>query len=212
MTAAFLFDLDGTLLDSKGDLADAANAARRELGLPPLADADVEQHTGWGMAALLRGVLPEADVAGLARARDVFIDYYRGHLAVRSRPYPTVEAMFEALRGHRLGLVTNKPAMFTVPLLQALGWTHRFDTVVCGDTLPQRKPAPEPLLHAIDALGLTPDACVFVGDTPIDRETAANAGVRFASVSWGRAAAEAVASTTPVTTITDLTTLPARFP
>lgn len=206
MNSAFLFDLDGTLLDSKGDLADAANAARSAMGLPPLSDADVEQHTGWGLAALLEGVLPKADVAGLARAREVFVQYYRGHLAVRSRAYPGVEAMFEVMRGRRLGLVTNKPAMFTEPLLEKLGWQTRFETVVCGDTLPHRKPSPEPLLHAIRALGVEPRDCVFVGDTPIDRDTAANAGVRFVSVAWGRAAADAVEC------ITDLATLPLRFP
>lgn len=206
MTAAFLFDLDGTLLDSKGDLADAANAARVALGLAPLSDAEVELHTGWGMAALLKGVLPEASAADLERARVLFIDHYKAHLAVRSRAYPTVEAMFGALAGRRLGLVTNKPSMFTVPLLAHLGWSGRFDVVVCGDTLPQRKPAPEPLLHAIATLGLTPADCVFVGDTPIDRDTAAHAGVRFVSVSWGRAAAEAADR------ITDLATLATRFP
>jgi phosphoglycolate phosphatase len=191
MKTAFLFDLDGTLLDSKGDLADAANAARTALGLAPLPDAEVERHTGWGMAMLLKGVLPEADAAGLARARELFIQYYRGHLAVRSRPYPSVAPMFEALAGHPLGLVTNKPAMFGAPLLDHLAWTDRFDVRVFGDTLPERKPAPEPLLHAIERLRLSPAECVYVGDTPIDRETAAAAGVRFVCVAWGRAAPEA---------------------
>lgn len=190
MKTAFLFDLDGTLLDSKGDLADAANAARTALGLAPLPDAEVEKHTGWGMAMLLKGVLPEADAAGLGRARELFIAHYRAHLAVRSRPYPSVPAMFDALAGHPLGLVTNKPAMFGAPLLDLLDWTRRFEVRVFGDSLPERKPAPEPLLHAIDRLGYAKADCVYVGDTPIDRETAAAAGVRFVCVAWGRAAPE----------------------
>lgn len=190
MKTAFLFDLDGTLLDSKGDLADAANAARTALGLAPLPDAEVEKHTGWGMAMLLKGVLPEADAEGLARARELFIAYYRGHLAVRSRAYPSVPAMFDALAGHPLGLVTNKPAMFGAPLLDHLDWTRRFAARVFGDTLPERKPHPEPLLHAIRALGYPRERCIYVGDTPIDRETAAAAGVRFVCVAWGRAAPE----------------------
>lgn len=218
MKTAFLFDLDGTLLDSKGDLADAANAARRALGLAPLSDAEVELHTGWGMAALLRGVLPEADASGLERAREVFIEYYRGHLAVRSRPYASVQAMFDRLAGHPLGLVTNKPSIFGRPLLEHLDWTRRFDVLVFGDTLTARKPSAEPLLHAIRALGRSPETCVFVGDTPIDRDTAAAAGVRFVCVAWGRAAApriaagaEAVNETLPET-IEDLSTLAARYP
>lgn len=206
MKTAFLFDLDGTLLDSKGDLADAANAARRALGLSPISDAEVERHTGWGMAALLAGVMPEADPEMLARGREAFIEHYRRHLLVRSRPYPSVDRMFDVLEGHPLGLVTNKPSMFGRPLLEALGWTSRFDATVFGDTLVTRKPSPEPLLHAMETLGRTRDACVFVGDTAIDRETAQRAGVRFVCVAWGRAAdgADRV--------VDDLALLPTLYP
>jgi len=191
MNTAFLFDLDGTLLDSKGDLADAANAARRAVGLGEVTDADVERQTGWGMGALLAGVIPEADAAMLVRAREAFIAHYRRHLLVRSRPYPSVERMFSVLVGRPLGLVTNKPSMFGRPIVEALGWAPRFDVQVFGDTLVARKPDPEPLLHGIRALGRTPETCVFVGDTVIDRDTARKAGVRFVCVGWGRAAEDA---------------------
>ncbi len=207
---AFLFDLDGTLLDSRGDLADAANAARAALGLPPLSDEAVERHTGWGMAALLAGVVPEATPEMLVRAREVFIPYYQKHLLKRSPPYPRVEEMFEALAGHPLGLVTNKPAMFTVPIVEALGWNRHFGVVVSGDTTPQRKPAPEPLLHGLAALGVAPAEAIFVGDTPIDAETARNAGVRFIAVPWGRVAVGGVDAVAGVQTVAHLPDL-ARF-
>ena len=206
MATAYLFDLDGTLLDSKGDLADAANAARAALGLAALPDAEVERHTGWGMAALLRGVLPEADAAGLESAREVFVRHYRTHLTSRSRPYPGVAEMFRALAGHPKGLVTNKPSMFGEPLLAELGWTTHFDVRVFGDTTAARKPDPAPLLHAVSALGCSRADCVYVGDTPIDQETAAAAGVRFVCVAWGRAAADAASR------IDDLARLAERFP
>jgi phosphoglycolate phosphatase len=206
MKTAFFFDLDGTLLDSKGDLADAANAARHELGLVPLTDEAVERHTGWGMAALLAGVLPEADTEMLARGRVAFIRHYQSNLLVRSRPYPGVELMFERLADRPLGLVTNKPSMFARPILDALGWRDRFAAEVFGDSLPERKPDPEPLLHAIRAAGRTPSSCVFVGDTVIDRDTAAHADVRFVCVGWGRAADEGV------TVVRDLATLGDLFP
>ncbi|MCK6569743.1 HAD-IA family hydrolase [Myxococcota bacterium] len=188
MNTAFLFDLDGTLLDSKGDLADAANAARRSVGLGNVTDAEVERHTGWGMAALLAGVIPEADAEMLARAREAFVAHYQRHLLVRSRPYPSVERMFQALADRPLGLVTNKPSMFGRPILETLGWAPRFGVQVFGDTVAARKPDPEPLLHGIRGLGRTPETCVFVGDTVIDRDTARYAGVRFVCVAWGRAA------------------------
>ena len=188
---AFLFDLDGTLLDSSGDLADAANVARAVLGLPPLSDTEVALQTGRGLAALLAGVLPDAREDEIERGRAAFVEHYGKNLMVRSRPYPGVPAMFDALAGHLLALVTNKPAMFTMPLLVRLGWRDRFPVVVCGDTTPERKPAAGPLLHAIRQLDLNPADCVFVGDTPIDQEAAESAGVRFVCVSWGRAAATA---------------------
>jgi phosphoglycolate phosphatase len=187
-SSAVLFDLDGTLLDSRGDLADAANATRGHLGLEPLSDEAVEVHTGWGMMALLQGVLPEVQPSELAALREVFVAHYRAHLLDRSRPCPGVEEMFDALAGRKLGLVTNKPTMFTAPILEGLGWTRRFDVVVCGDTTPSRKPSPEPLLYALGALGVTAERALFVGDTPIDAETAAAAGVDFVCVGWGRAA------------------------
>jgi phosphoglycolate phosphatase len=187
-TSAVLFDLDGTLLDSRGDLADAANATRAHLGLVALSDEAVEAHTGSGMVALLRGVLPEVEPAALETLREVFVAHYCAHLLDRSRPFPGVEVMLDAMAGAPLGLVTNKPTMFTTPILQGLGWSDRFGVVVCGDTTPWRKPSPEPLLHALAALGVSADRAVFVGDTPIDAETAAAANVDFLCVGWGRAA------------------------
>jgi 2-phosphoglycolate phosphatase len=204
-TTAVLFDLDGTLLDSRGDLADAANATRAHIGLAALSDEAVEAHTGSGMMALLRGVLPEVEPSALETLREVFVAHYRAHLLDRSRPFPGVDAMFDALAGAALGLVTNKPTMFTAPILEGLGWSARFGVVVCGDTTPWRKPSPEPLLHGLAALGVGADRAVFVGDTPIDAETAAAAQVDFVCVGWGRAAAR----TDPSRVVASLDALPA---
>ncbi len=178
-----LFDLDGTLLDTLGDLADAASAARAALGLPPVTDAAVAPHIGWGLGHLLSHVLPEGLEDPLPTARAAFMAYYADHLLVRSTPYPGAEELMRR-RGERfLGLVTNKPSRFVKPILARLGW--RFDVVVAGDTLPQRKPDPGPLRHALEGVDGR-DRAIFVGDSEVDRAAAEAAGLRFVAVAWGR--------------------------
>lgn len=185
---AWLFDLDGTLLDSLGDLADAANAARAAVGLEPWPEADVARHIGHGLGHLLQGVLPAELHPRMGAARAAFIAHYRANLLARSRPYPGVQPMFDALGGAPLGLVTNKPGMFVDAILDGLGWSARFQAVVAGDTLAARKPDPAPLLHALDILGVTPARAAYVGDSEVDRDAALAAGVRFIAVAWGRVA------------------------
>jgi phosphoglycolate phosphatase len=185
---ALLFDLDGTLIDSDADIAAAANRARGALGLEPLAIADVRRQVGHGLGYLLQHVIPADLHARLPEAREAFVDWYRAHLLDETRPYPGVDEALAALRGHPLGIVTNKPAMFLDPIVQGLGWGDRFGVVVGGDSLPERKPHPAPLLHALERLGATRDRALYVGDSEVDRETAAAAGVRFLCVGWGRAA------------------------
>ena len=185
---AFLFDLDATLIDSAGDIADAVNTARSHFGLAPLTDDEVERQTGQGSGYLLEQTLPPSVHGQMSRIREIFFSHYRDNCLVRTRSYPGAEACLDALGHHPLGIVTNKPGMLTDRILEELGWTERFGVVVAGDTLPQRKPAPEPLLAALETLGVRPREAVFVGDTAIDRDTAAAANVHFVAVSWGRVA------------------------
>jgi len=187
---AVLFDLDGTLLDSRGDLADAVNATRAALGVEPLSDEVVGGHIGRGLTALLEQALPPLSPVEFQASRAVFIAHYSANLLNRSRPYDGVEAMFDGLKGYRLGLVTNKPSMFTHGILRGLGWDTRFEVVVCGDTTPTRKPSPEPLLLGLEKLGAAPASAVFVGDTSVDAETAAAVGAPFVCVGWGAQATQ----------------------
>ena len=183
--APLLFDLDGTLLDTLGDLADAANAARGALGMAPLADERIAPHIGWGLGHLLSHVLPSSHRRHLAAAREIFMAHYAAHLLVRSTPYPGAEALM-ARRGARfVGLVTNKPLRFVTPILERLHW--RFDVVVAGDTLSERKPDPAPIHHALHGVAGAEDAR-FIGDSEVDLAAAQAAGVMFLGVSWGRVA------------------------
>lgn len=189
--AAVFFDLDGTLLDSARSITAGVTAARAGYGLPPLDPATVAAHVGGGLGALLRATLPPAHHADLAGARAAFHTAYRDHL-LDARPMPGAGALLRAL-GPRAGLVTNKPRAYLGPLLAHLGW--RFGAVVDGDDRAGRKPDPGPLLRAAKHLGVDPRACVYVGDSPLDRDAARAARMPFVAVAWGHVAADHVIDT-----------------
>jgi phosphoglycolate phosphatase len=189
---AVLFDLDGTLVDTGPDLAAAVNRMLAELGRAPVAVSTVLPWVGNGMARLVKRALTgdmqsEPDPASFERGVASFKKHYAANLAVDSRPYPgTLDALMQLkARGFRLACVTNKPAMFTVPLLAQLGMNGYFGSVVSGDTLTARKPDPEPLMHACRELGIAPGEAVMVGDSANDIAAARAAGMPAVAVSYG---------------------------
>ena len=181
LTRAILFDLDGTLLDSLGDLADSANAVRANVGLPTLADGAVAGGVGQGLGVLLRHCLPLAHHANLDQHRRLFLAHYEKNLLNRSAPFEGVESVLRSLP-RPIGLVSNKPRRFGAPIIKALGW--HFEVMVFGDDLPQRKPEPEPLLAAAEVLGVAPDETIYVGDHRVDEAAARAAGMSFRAVPW----------------------------
>ena len=186
---AILFDLDGTLVDSAGDLRDALNALLAEEGLAPLDLQAVKGMVGDGVAKLVeRGLTARG--AGLDRlpARVArFMELYEPNAARLTRPYPLVAETLESLRqrGLRLAVVTNKPHAATMRILEALDLARFFDAVVGGDTLSRRKPDPAPLLHAMRALDAAPAETLMVGDNHHDVAAARAAGVPVAVVAYG---------------------------
>lgn len=184
------FDLDGTLVDSIPDLAAACHAMLAELGQPPRSDDDIHRFVGKGMAVLVERCLTW-ESAPQAALLEAGIAAFRRHYAEMngraSSLYPGVVDGLEAFRarGLRLGVVTNKPAAFTGPLLEAMGLAGYFGVVVSGDTLPFKKPRPEPLLHACVLLGAAPDLNLHVGDSHNDIEAARAAGCPVLCVPYG---------------------------
>ncbi len=178
---AVLFDLDGTLLDSLGDLADAVNAVRTELGLSRLAESEVSHGLGSGLGVLLRACLPARFHHDLSRCREVFLNHYGANLMVRSRPFEGVEALLGDIKCST-GLVTNKPRRFAEPILEHLGWS--FDVIVFGDDPLGRKPSAGPILGALARLGVAAENAVYVGDTRVDFLASEAAGVTFLAVPW----------------------------
>jgi phosphoglycolate phosphatase len=182
-----VFDLDGTLIDSRRDLTDAANALIEELGADPLPLDAVAAMVGEGAALLVRRALTAAGLdPDTPRALERFLDHYDRRLLVHTRPYDGVREALEALTASApLAVLTNKPAAPTRTILEALELAAFFDQILGGDTPLGRKPDPSGLLHLARTAGATPGSTVLVGDSPIDRETAKRAGTRVCLVRYG---------------------------
>ena len=181
---AVIFDLDGTLIDSAEAIAKIAGRFLAEKGRDPLTIAEARGFVGNGGDVFARRMLRarglEADGAEGDAHVARFLALYAEAPGEENPPYPGAEAMLDALSDLPLGLCTNKPRAPTLNVLRALGWADRFACVVAGDSLPVKKPDPGMLLHAVHALGVSPDRALFVGDSEVDTETAQAAGIAYA--------------------------------
>jgi phosphoglycolate phosphatase len=189
---AVLFDLDGTLADTASDLAAALNRVRADRLLPPLAVSTLRPHASDGSRGMIgAGLGVTREHPEWEALKDAFLDYYAAALAVHTRLFAGAEDALDGIerRGLTWGIVTNKAARFTLPLLEQLGLAARANVIVCGDTTPQPKPHPAPLLHASAKLGLEASDCVYVGDAQRD-VVAAHAGMAALVASYGYIAPE----------------------
>ncbi|MEW6677897.1 MAG: HAD-IA family hydrolase [Pseudomonadota bacterium] len=177
---AVLFDLDGTLVDTAPDLIDTLNTLRHCRGLPPMEAHLLRPQASHGTQGLIRlGLGVGADHPDFPGLRSEFLDIYQANLSRRSRLFPEMGQVLEVLEGRGLawGVVTNKPAFLTEPLLDQLGLGHRAACVVSGDTCARNKPHPEPVLHACRHMTIAPGDCIYVGDAARDVEAARAAGM-----------------------------------
>jgi phosphoglycolate phosphatase len=180
------FDLDGTLIDSRRDLADSANQLIAELGGGPLAEEAVGRMVGDGARVLVERALAAAGLVDPGDALQRFLAIYDTRLLNHTRPYAGVEKALEAARrGARVTMLTNKPLHHTVRIVEALGWTPLFDAVVGGDNPHGRKPEPQALLAMISDAGVRAAQTMLVGDSKVDLDTARRAGARCCLVSFG---------------------------
>lgn len=211
-----LFDLDGTLVDTAPDLAAAADHMLVALELQPVGEVRVRDWVGNGVNHLVRCALEatrgcKAEPDFFEQALRLFFAHYDRHLADHSVPYPGVtEALGELIdRGLRLAVVTNKPARFTEPLLEALDLREAFHAVVSGDSLTEKKPAPEPVQLAVRQCEGTAGQALMVGDSMTDVHAARQAGVDVIGVSYGYNHGDELFWTSPDIIIQSLGELPA---
>jgi len=176
----YLFDLDGTLVDTAPDINAALNHALTQHGAVPVDEGLTRHWVGHGARALVGEAIKaqRLDNSLAEPMYESFLEYYSGHLSVLSAPYPGVVETLQTLRdrGARLAVVTNKLALFTEPLLAELELAGSFDAIVCGDTAANPKPAADPAFFACEALNVTPAAALFVGDSTTDVDCARAAG------------------------------------
>ena len=187
---AYLFDLDGTLVDTAPDLRTALNHALRLAGLAPVDEALTRHWVGHGVRAMLEAAFAHHDKALDERQLDELmaacLTHYGEHLADRSRPYPAVVEALSVLREQAaLAVVTNKPTDLSIRLLDALDLSRFFGAVVGRGTTARPKPDAEPAHHALGLLGKRPAQALFVGDSETDVRCARAAGCEVALVRYG---------------------------
>ena len=187
---AVLFDLDGTLLDTIADLADAANLTLSELGRPARSQDEIHSFVGKGIPNLVRRCMTEGSAATEAEieaAVAVFRRHYARVNGARTRIYPGVTELLVTLRARDLPLavVTNKAEAFTLPLLERMAIAHYFDTVISGDTLAVKKPDPAVVYLACERLGVSAAEALMIGDSANDALAAQGAGMPVLLVTYG---------------------------
>ena len=182
MKTVILFDLDGTLLDSLGDLTDSTNYTLAQYGCPPRTMDEIRCFVGNGAEVLIRLALPgkESDPP-VAEALATYKAYYATHARIKTKPYAGILEALEKISSHyAVGIVSNKPDVATKALAKELfggipAWGESADC--------QRKPAPDMLYKAMEEMGA--DRCIYVGDSEVDVATAKNAGCKCLTVLWG---------------------------
>jgi phosphoglycolate phosphatase len=188
MFQLFVFDLDGTLIDSRRDLANATNALLVECGAAPLAEDRIGRMVGDGAATLVARAFAASGLERPADALSRFLAIYEAHLLEHTRPYPGIPALLDAL-GVRasLAVLTNKPMASTRQILAGLDLARHFadEAVIGGDGPLPRKPDPAGLRHLIARAGVTAESTLLVGDSVIDWRTARAAATRVCLVRYG---------------------------
>lgn len=180
-----IFDLDGTLVDTKKDIAVSANFALKKLGLPTLPEKIIHSYVGKGISNLMEGCLGEARKGELKDAVKLFRDHYGQHLAVHSRLFPGVREVLEHFADKKMAVLSNKIESFSSEILRLLGVRDYFDIVWGGDTGPSMKPHPHGIEQILNRLKARPERSVVVGDSTVDIETGKNAGVLTCAVTYG---------------------------
>jgi len=213
-----MFDLDGTLIDTAPEIADAVNDTLAQCGLPLVSQQQVRDWIGHGTRTLLIAAL--ASVQGrtvqeigadpdLPRIAGIFDGHYQQRCGSSSQPYPHVVDVLDSLRAHgvHLAVVTNKEGRYTDTVLRAHQFDKRFDLVISGDTLATKKPDPAGIAHCLAHCAVTAAHALFVGDSSIDAATARNAGVPVWLLPYGYNMGQAIEACGPDRVIPDMRAL-----
>lgn len=185
---AVLFDMDGTLLDTAPDFVAVCQAMRAARDLPPVDEQRIRDVVSGGARAMVCATFDiEIGAGGFEALRLEFLERYREHCAVLSKPFDGMPELLADIEASRLiwGVATNKPVIFAEPIMQQLNLAERSAVLVCPDHVPRSKPAPDMLLLACEKIGVEPSEVLFVGDDERDIESGRAAGCKTAAVTYG---------------------------
>ena len=203
-----VFDLDGTLIDSKDDLVKSVNAVRVRMNLKPLPEETVASYVGRGVVVLMRRALgDEASEETVQQAAEFFLDYYRDHMLDHTIAYPGVREALDSLQARKMAVLTNKPVRFSQAILDGLGLSRYFARVYGGNSFEQKKPNPVGLLALMRETGVPSENTMIVGDSDTDVLTGRNADVWTCGVTYGLAP-ETLITSPPDFLLDDLRELP----
>lgn len=181
-----MFDLDGTLIDSKLDLVHSVNAMLRKTGRTELPEDLIASYVGHGAPQLIASTLgPAASEEERREGLAIFLAHYTEHKLNLTRPYPGVEEGLRALAGYPMALLSNKPTKMSVEILEGLKLAQYFRAIYGGDSFASKKPDPAGALAALRGLGVRPEDAAMVGDSDVDVETGRNAGMATVAVRYG---------------------------
>lgn len=217
-----IFDLDGTLVDSRKDIVLSVNHSLRSLELPELSEEKVSDFVGRGVTSLIRSVLRENQIfvpeqgavrAGpeqkiFKKAIKLFKEHYAGHLLDHTVLFPGVEGVLADLKNYRKAVITNKPKDFSVKILEGLKVLPDFSEILGGDFGGPKKPAPDGLILLMEKLGTLPEKTMIVGDSVVDIEAGRNAKVRSCAVIHGFGKHEDLRNARPDFLLKDIRELP----
>ncbi len=196
MSSLLIFDLDGTLIDSKADIAASVNFALAQAGYTPLPQKTIESFVGRGLSHLIRDALGNPSDAEVSKVAQGFWNHYDQHLLDATTLYSGVIDLLEQTNHFEKAVVTNKPYHFSKKILEGLKLTHHFRWLIGGDSLPMQKPSPEVLTPIFKDLGKKPRGMI-VGDSDIDIECGKKAGLVTCGVTYGYRSREEIVSASP---------------
>ena len=182
-----ILDLDGTVIDSLADLTDATNHMLSEMGREKLSGQQVRKLVGQGARKLVERAMPDADPAEIENALDIFLSYNSSHIVDKTTLYPGVMETLKSLRntGYLLAVISNKNVTLCLQVIATLGVADFFDVVLGADTMPYRKPSPEPIIKLLRDFALSPVNAVIVGDSINDVAAGKAAGVMTVGCTYG---------------------------